>query len=122
MCQVCGRMLVPLKDGTSRSHIPGSRRRRNPDGFDREYCQGAGYRLARWQPGQRLRHHSGDVWVIEEDQGGMWGDYLMHCLDGRERGRTMVAHGEYMHRHGWTALPRDLMADLEASLKAVRHA
>lgn len=114
-------MLVPLKDGTSRNHY----RHRYPatiDRYDRVYCKGAGYRLARWKPRQQLRHHSGDVWEVVEDRGGRYGDYWLRCLAGREKGREMLAHGEYMHRHGWTPLPRDLMADLEESLKAVRNA
>lgn len=59
-CQVCGRRLVPLKDGTSRNHVarPGAE----------DYCQGSGYRLARCPVGQRLRHHGGSVWEVVEDR------------------------------------------------------
>jgi hypothetical protein len=52
-CQVCGRMLVPLRDGTSRNHRP-RRYSDSVDLFDRSYCRGSGYRLARWEPGQQL--------------------------------------------------------------------
>lgn len=105
-CQVCGRSLVPLKDGTSRNHV------RHPGAED--YCQGSGYRLARWSVGQRLRHHGGSVWVVREDRdrSSRWGDYLLLCIVGtrswsgdgwlEEPGKMLVAHGEYMHRHGWT--------------------
>lgn len=100
-CQCCGRMLVPLKDGTSRNHHP-RRYGSDVDLYDRSYCRGSGYQLTRWKPRQQLRHHSGDIWVVVKDQGGRWGDYWLECLSGREKGRAMVAHGEYMHRHGWT--------------------
>jgi hypothetical protein len=93
-CQVCGRMLVPLKSGLHRNHV---RHRRAED-----WCQGSGYRAERWPVDQLLRHHSGDLWQVLEDRGGQWGDYFLRCLLGREQGRAMVAHGEYMHRHGWT--------------------
>ena len=36
--------------------------------------------------------------------GGEWGDYWLECIAGREKGRQMTGHGEYMHRHGWTAV------------------
>jgi hypothetical protein len=93
-CQVCGRLLVPLGDGTARNH---TYKRRS--GWR---CQGSGYRLARWPVGQFLRHHSGDIWRVLEDRGGEWGDYYLRCVEGREDGREMVAHGEYMHfRNGF---------------------
>lgn len=102
-CQVCGRALVPLSDGTSRNHTP----RRGLEG----YCKGSRHRLARWPVGQRLRHHGGSVWEVVEDRGGRWGDYLIRCVVGQrslwreewleEPGREMVTHGEYMHRDGW---------------------
>lgn len=106
-CQVCGRRLVPLKDGTARNHV-------SHRGAE-DYCQGSRYRLARWEVGQQLVHHSGAVFVVREDRGGQHGDYLIECRDGlrslwrpdewlEEPGRTIVAHGEYMHRHGWTPL------------------
>lgn len=100
-CQVCGRMLVPLKDGTSRRHLP-RRYASHVEPVDRSLCRGSGHQLARWDVGQILQHHSGDFWQVAEDRGGRWGDYLMQCFHGRENGREMVAHGEYMHRHGWT--------------------
>lgn len=93
-CQVCGRPLVPKKDGTARCHNYRSR-------HGRWTCQGSGYRMARWPVGQLLRHHAGDLWEVVEDRGGQWSDYYLRCLRGREEGREMVAHGEYMHRHGW---------------------
>lgn len=102
-CQVCGRRLVPLGDGTSRDHVA----RRGHE----SYCRGSRHRLARWVVGQRLRHHGGSVWEVVEDRGGRWGDYLLRCVVGTrsydgdrwldEPGREMVAHGEYMHRDGW---------------------
>jgi hypothetical protein len=100
LCQVCGRLLVPLKDGTHRYHGRGYR------------CEGSGYRAARWPVGQRLRHHAGSVWEVVEDRGGRWGsDYLLRrtadpvpeWIQERPVGSTMVTHGEYMHRHGWEA-------------------
>jgi hypothetical protein len=94
---------VPRPDGTSRTH----KARRGS-----EYaCQGAGYRLARWPVGQKLRHHGGSVWTVERDLGGPYGDYLLRCVVGQmgysgqwieQPGKTLRAHGEYMHRHGWT--------------------
>jgi hypothetical protein len=111
-------MLAVKKDGTSRDHYP-TARSNTTFRYDRERCAGSGYRLERWKPRQQFRHYSGDVWEIVEDRGGQHGDYFLRCLSGREKGREMVAHGEYMHRDGWTPLPRDLMADLEESLKAV---
>lgn len=107
-CQVCGRMLVPLKSGLHRNHAP----RGHHEPYSR--CQGSGYRAERWPVGQQLHHHAGDRWEVVEDRGGQWGDYYLRCLWGREEGREMVAHGEYMHRHGWQP---DLMAALEESLK-----
>jgi hypothetical protein len=96
-CQVCQRMLRPLKSGLHRSHKP----HRYGEPYSR--CQGSGYRAERWPVGQKLWHHSGDLWEIVEDRGGRWGDYYLRCLRGREKGREMVGHGEYMHRHGWEA-------------------
>lgn len=119
-CQVCGRKLVPLKDGTSRRHYA-DRRRPGQDAYDRSHCRGSGYRLARWPVGQELYHHSGDRWLVVEDRGGTYGDYWLRCLVGREQCREMVAHGEYMHRHGWMPCPPDLMKALEESLGAVRN-
>jgi hypothetical protein len=105
-CQVCGRPLVPLRDGTSRNHVP----RRG--GHYEDYCQGSGHRLARWLVGQRLRHHGGSVWEVVEDVGGRWDDYVVRCVVGARSfdgdrwleapGKTMRVHGEYVHRHGWT--------------------
>ena len=109
-CQVCDRMLSPLKDGTSRPHTPG---RAGTGGGEYHRCSGSGYRLARWEVGQRLHHHAGSVWVVMEDRRGHGyggGDYLLECVigttrpgvvGGEEKGKTEVAHGEYMHRHGW---------------------
>lgn len=100
-CQVCGRLLVTQRSGLTRAHkAPGASE-------PYAYCQGTGYRQARWPVGQRLRHHSGSEWVVDEDRGGRYGDYIVRCVDvsravnDRERDRVMVAHGEYMHRHGW---------------------
>lgn len=127
MCQVCRRMLVSRKDGTSRNHYS-HRYPATIDRYDRSYCKGSGYRLARWEVGQKLRHHSGCVWEVVEDRGGRCGDYVIRCLSipqgifERPVGTEMVTHGEYMHRHGWTPLPPDLMAALEASLKAAPRA
>ena len=98
-CQVCGRRLVPLKNGLHREHVVSPRVR----------CSGSGYRAARWPVGQRLRHHAGTVWEVVEDRGGRWGDYLLRRLphpvpdwiNERPVGSEMVTHGEYMHRHGW---------------------
>lgn len=73
-CQVCGRSLSVRHDGLVKPH----KRRRGGD-----YCQGTGYRHARWPEGQRLRHHSGDLWEVVEDQGGQYGDYVMRCIAGR---------------------------------------
>ena len=102
-CQVCGRGLVPLKNGLHRDHAP--------QGYHEPYerCKGSGYRAERWMVGQKLRHHSGTVWEVIEDQGGRYGDYLMRrtavpvpdWIQERPIGSTMVTHGEYMHRHGW---------------------
>lgn len=108
-------MLAQLKDGTSRAHYPTARSNATYR-YDRDRCPGSGYRMARWPVGQKLRHHSGDVWEVLEDIGGRYGDYRLGCLAGREKGREMDAHGEYMHRHGWEPCPPDLMARLEASL------
>ena len=120
-CQVCGRLLVPLRDGTSRSHTP---RRAGTGGGEYNRCPGSRYPLARWTVGQRLIHHTGMIWEVVEDQGGPYGNYLIRCVDlnGHDSryesvGREMVAHGEYLHRHGWWAAPPDLMAALQASLE-----
>lgn len=105
-CEVCGRVVQVFRDGTCRPHKPPGHY-----GWDADHCQGSGYRQARWPVGQLLRHHAGDVWEVAEDRAGTtpWRDYLMRCLQGREKGRVMSAHGEYMHRHGWTAIaPRSL--------------
>lgn len=108
-CQVCGRRLAPLVDGTSRPHF--ARRKRHADDWDRDYCRGAGFRLARWEPGQQLRHHSGDLWQVVEDRGGLYGTYWLRCLAGREKDREMAGHGEYMHRHGWTPIEPPVPAE-----------
>lgn len=102
-CQVCGRSLVPLSDGTSRNH--------NWRHGSEDYCQGSRHRLERWPVGQQLRHHGGSVWEVIEDRGGRHGDYLVRCVVGQRSmwreewveapGREMVTHGEYMHRDGW---------------------
>jgi hypothetical protein len=104
LCQVCGRPLVPLKSGVHRNHKP-----RPGRGWDN--CPGSGYRAARWPVGQRLVHHAGTLWEVVEDRGGRWGDYIVRRLPGgpswineRPVGSEMVAHGEYMHRHGWLPL------------------
>lgn len=110
-CQVCGRDVQVLRDGTSRAH----KRRRNTRDIYADNCGGSGYRNALWPAGQRLRHHSGDVWEIVAANlpgDGKWhdheltmpGDYSLRCLAGREQGREMRAHAEYMHRHGWSAI------------------
>lgn len=114
-CQVCGRALVPLSDGTSRSHTP---RRRGCGGAEGAHCPGSGFRLARWLTGQVLQHHSGEIWEVVEDHVaspiyGLPGpDYLLRCLDTRKgsvdtrMGRETVCHCEYMHRHGWIPVPK----------------
>lgn len=101
-CQVCGRALVPLADGTARRHG------RWGD------CSGSGYRLALWPVGQRLAHYAGAVFevVSVHRYGGpshQWmSEYVMRCVSdpfqtsGVERGKTSTFHGEYLHRHGWT--------------------
>lgn len=106
-CQCCGRMLVPLKDGTSRRHFSG--RKRHVDDWDRDSCRGSGFRLDRWPVGQRLRHHGGSVWEVVSDFGGPHADYGILCVVGTWNGRygepegkAQKVHGEYMHRHGWT--------------------
>ena len=114
-CQVCGRRLVPLADGTSRNHYP------RPGRQFEDYCQGSRYRLARWPVGQHLRHHGGSVWIVEADLGGSHGDYRLRCVIGSRAfdgdrwleppGKTMGVHGEYVHRHGWT--PVELPANGE---------
>ncbi|HSC20710.1 MAG TPA: hypothetical protein VLC07_03190 [Solirubrobacterales bacterium] len=112
-CQVCERPLVPLKDGTSRRHTPG---RPGNGGGEYARCPGSGYRLARWPVGQRLWHHTTGIWEIVEDRADStpYADYLIRCVkpttgyDGNPMepvGKDLVAHGEYMHRHGWTPAP-----------------
>lgn len=103
-CQVCGRPLVPLRDGTSRYHT----RSRRGSGA---HCQGSGHRLARWPVGQRLRHHAGSVWEVV-GSGGQGADYRLRCVvgtpgwaGGETEGSEMVAHAEYMHRDGWRPIP-----------------
>lgn len=100
-CQVCGRSLAVRNDGLVKPH--------KPPGVSGKYysnCRGTGFRHARWPVGQRLMHHSGSVWRVDEDRGN--GDYLVRCVDTSraishgEWGREMVAHGEYLHRDGWT--------------------
>lgn len=94
-CQVCGRPLTTRPDGLTRDHrAPGQ----EPYGR----CRGAGYRHARWEVGQRLAHHSSGIWVVFADVGGDYGDYWIRCLSGSEKDRDLMAHGEYMHRHGWS--------------------
>lgn len=97
-CEVCGRVVQVLRDGTCRPHKPPGHH-----GWDADHCQGSGYRQARWPVGTLLRHHSGDLWEVDADLAGTtrWRDYHLRCLAGREKGREMSAHGEYMHRHGW---------------------
>jgi hypothetical protein len=67
LCQVCGRPLVPLKDGTSRQHTP---HRAGTGGGEYYRCPGSGYRMARWPVGQRLIHHTGMVWEVIEARVG----------------------------------------------------
>lgn len=110
-CQVCDRSLVPLKDGTSRSHTP---HRAGTGGEAHEYrrCPGSGHRLARWPVGQRLQHHTTGVWEVVEDRAAAtrWADYLIRCVEPtigfsgepmEPVGKELVVHGEYMHRDGW---------------------
>jgi hypothetical protein len=102
-CQVCGRPLVALRDGTARRHG------RYGD------CQGSGYRLDLWPIGQQLRHYAGSVWEVVDrlpflGASHHWmTEYVMVCLSdpydsfgGDKAGRRDVFHGEYLHRHGWT--------------------
>lgn len=103
-CQVCGRSLTVQNNGLTKRHkAPGDRGKYAPD------CRGAGYRQARWEPGQELRHHAGDLWLVVGDVKAdprfavAGDDYRLRCLQGREEGREMGAHAEYMHRHGWRA-------------------
>lgn len=99
LCQVCGRALVPLRDGTARNHV----RRRGAE----DYCGGSRHRLARWTVGQRLRHHAGSVWEVAANAGGI-GGYDLLCIvgtpgwaGGESVGTRMTVHAEYMHRDGW---------------------
>jgi hypothetical protein len=80
-------------------------------------CPGSGYRLARWEIGQLLRHHSGSFWEVVESRSASFpdlpgDDYVIRCLRSnvwdKEGGHEMVTHCEYMHRHGWTPLHPDL--------------
>lgn len=109
-CQVCGRRLVPLRDGTSRRHG--------------RYggCSGSGYRLEPWSVGQLLAHYAGSFWevvAVEPYYGRSYEwmvEYTMRCLSdpyknaGREVGSTDTFHGEYLHRHGWTPVEADSSA------------
>jgi hypothetical protein len=97
-CQVCGRPLVPLGGGAHRRH-----KRPGEHGSYFDYCSGSLYRAARWPVGQELRHHAGDLWRVEKSHGDNCGDYEIRCIAGREQGRTMTVHAEYMHRDGWRA-------------------
>lgn len=106
-CQVCGRPLVPLMDGTARRHG--------------RYggCSGSGYRLEPWYIGQRLAHYAGSVWevVATRPYAGRsheWMvEYTMRCVadpyktGGRAVGSTDTFHGEYLHRHGWTPIAEE---------------
>lgn len=113
-CQVCGRKLMPLKDGTSRRHgSHGS-------------CAGSGFRLALWPAGQRLRHYAGAVFEIIEpvwNPGYRIDDYSVRCVSdphgtsGVGLGERDRFHAEYVHRAGWTPEPPDLMKALEDSLR-----
>src|ERR1700761_9438286 len=107
-CQVCGRRLTLRRDGLVKPH-----KHPNCPGWEADNCDGVGYRHARWPVGQHLRHHAGSVWTVVEDRGGRYGDYLIRCvigtkrrgwIGGEEAGRETVAHGDYMHRHGWTPI------------------
>lgn len=113
-CQVCGRRLSLRRNGLVKPHkAPGSR------GWEADNCQGVGYRHERWSVGQRLQHHSGSVWVVVEDRGGQYGDYLIRCVVGQRSydgdswieavGNELITHGEYMHRHGWTPVEDNCM-------------
>jgi hypothetical protein len=70
-----------------------------------------------WPIGQKLRHYAGSVWEVVEARpfrgtSHQWmSDYRMRCLSdpmesfgGEKVGRTDSFHGEYLHRHGWTAV------------------
>jgi len=100
-CEVCGRSLSLLGDGKVRHHKRPGRR-----GAYVDYCSGSGHRQVRWTVGQRLRHHAGSLWAVVEDRKDTpHRDYLVRCLDGakgNDTGDILVAHGEYMHRDGWT--------------------
>lgn len=102
-CEVCGRVVQTLRDGTNRRHKPPGHH-----GWEADSCPGSGYRQARWPVGQRLRHHAGSIWLVVEDRCGTtcWRDYLLRCVYrgawGAREPNAMVVHGEYMHRHGWT--------------------
>lgn len=104
-CQVCGRPLALSRDGLVKPHKIGT--------TERSPCRGVGYRHARWHVGQRLQHHTGSIWVVAEDRGGQYGDYLLRCVEATRlegpKGKESVAHGEYMHRHGWTPINDDCM-------------
>lgn len=99
-CLVCGRLLAVERSGLVKPHkAPGTRE-------PYKYCCGTGYRHARWEAGHYLRHHSGDLWLVIGDVRPRFAvagdDYRLRCVAGREKGREMSAHAEYMHRHGWT--------------------
>lgn len=104
-CEVCGRPVQLHGGGRVRLHKP----HRNA-GIYASFCGGSGRRQTRWPVGQRLRHHSGTVWVVREDRvdSSTYRDYLIECIDlgvlvsrYEEVGRQMVVHGEYLHRDGW---------------------
>lgn len=101
-CEVCGRAVQLRADGTVRAH----NRHRHARGDYGHRCGGSERRQARWPVSQLLWHHAGDLWVVLEDRVKTteFRDYLLRCVRGREKGRVMVAHGEYMHRHGWEAV------------------
>jgi len=105
-CQVCGRELALRRDGLVKPH-----KYARGLGQEADYCNGTGYRHDRWPVGQRLQHHTGSIWEIAEDRRGQHGDYLIRCVEGSwlepATGKEMVAHGEYMHRHGWTPITDD---------------
>lgn len=114
-CQVCGRPLVALLDGTARRH-----------GRYGE-CQGSGYQLDLWPLGQELRHYAGSRWEVVErnpyrGSSHHWmTDYVMVCLSDPHDsfgegvpGRRQTFHGEYLHRHGWTPVKAVATTDKDA--------
>jgi hypothetical protein len=60
--------------------------------------------------GQRLRHYSGPVWVVEEaglDDGAFQGYYRIRpeAPTGQSRPASMRVHYDYLHnRDGWSVL------------------